>query len=468
MNHSIYYIRYIILAVIGCLLAALNSNVHVDDALIYYRYIENFIQGNGLVYNIGERFNALTSPLYIYISILLSSITREVELSQVCLNAALMISSSIVILQIFRKQDLTRTGFIAALIFISSKYFYSVFGLETNLFILVSLLCIYFYLQLNMSALSVFCGLLLLTRGEGLFLVIILFLLLYKYHRELLKIKYLAIIAIFVLLNSMFNYYYYGEFLPHTLSVKIGQGSSGLWGRYSYLLGADYLFGMFNNQAFYILFIFGAAIIGLVKNYKNIFVLILLFFTLSLSVFYLALNIPGYHWYYSIHFLTLFVLCGFGISEIIRFVNAKLKTRALQITAICLIFIYPVLTQLEIARLLQNEKPHSQYKLAGEWLKENTPENSVVAAVEIGHIGWYSKRNIVDILGLTNPHNAEFISSGHFSKWYEVYKPDFIVAHNPPWPQEEIIPVLISKGEFTEVSVKGLKDYKILKSNNKH
>ena len=124
MNFSMYYTRYIILAVIGCLLAALNSNVHVDDALIYYRYIENFIQGNGLVYNIGERFNALTSPLYVYISILLSSATREVVLTQVCLNAALMISSSIVILQIFSKLDLAGTGFIAALIFISSKYFY--------------------------------------------------------------------------------------------------------------------------------------------------------------------------------------------------------------------------------------------------------------------------------------------------------------------------------------------------------
>ncbi|MEO8512967.1 MAG: hypothetical protein ABI543_05380 [Ignavibacteria bacterium] len=464
MNKSANYVQYVCLIILGSITSYFNRNVHIDDALIYYRYIENFISGNGLVYNIGERFNALTSPLYFYISILISSVTREVEVTQVVLNALLMIFSSFVITRIFNYLKISKTGFIIAIIFITSRYFYTVFGLETNLFVLICLLCIYFYVKLNLNALSIFCGLLLVTRGEGLFLIIILAVLLLRTNRDMLRYKYILIVFSFILANSLFNYYYYGEFLPHTLMVKIGQGKSGLWGRYSYMLGASYLFGMFNNQAFYILFIFFTAIIGLIKNYKNIVVATLLIFAASLTIFYLTLNIPSYHWYYSIQFLALFVLSGFGISDIIQLISGKIQRRTIRVIAFSLLFIYPVLTQLEIARLLQNEKPHAQYKIIGEWFNNNTSNKTVIAAVEIGHIGWYSKRYIVDILGLTSPFNADFISSQQFSKWYDIYKPDYIVSHNPPWPQEEIIPVLINRGEYIEISVPDVKEYKILKS----
>lgn len=464
MSNNSKYLKYAVLIVSGAVLTYFNRNIHVDDALIYYRYIENFISGNGLVYNIGERFNGLTSPLYVYLSILISSVTGEVEVTQVVLNALFMILSSILIYRVFIEQNLQTAGFISALIYITSKYFYTVFGLETNLFVLISLICIYLYVKQNIFLLSVFSGLLLTVRGEGLFLIIILFVLLYKKNRDLLNYKYLFPLILFPVISIIFSYYYYGELLPHTLSVKVGQGSSGLWGKYSYLFGSTYLFGMFNNQAFYILFIFSAAVIGLIKNYKNTIIVILLLYAAMLTIFYLALNIPSYHWYYSIHFLTLFVLCGFGVSEIITFVNTRFTKRYVSIAIICIILIYPVLTQLEIARLMQNEKPHTQYMLIGRWLRDNTDNSTVIAAVEIGHIGWYSKKNIVDILGLTNPYNAEFVSTGQFSKWYDIYKPDYIISHEPHWPQEEIIPVLLNRGEYVKITIPGVKDYNILKS----
>lgn len=464
MNTNSKYIQFAVLILAGGILSYFNRNIHVDDALIYYRYIENFISGNGLVYNIGERFNGLTSPLYVYTSILISSVTGEVEVTQVIFNAVLMILTSLLIYKIFTKLKLQTQGFLISLIYITSKYFYTVFGLETNLFVFISLLCIYFYIKQELTALSVCSGLLLITRGEGLFIIIILFVLLYRKHRNLLSYRFLILILLLPAISHIFSYYYYGELLPHTLSVKVGQGSSGLWGKYSYLFGSTHLFGMFNNQAFYILFIFLAAAVGLIKHYRNIVVAILLLYTVLMTIFYLALNIPSYHWYYSIHFLTLFVLCGFGLNEFIYYITGKFQNKTLRIVLLCLIFIYPVLTQLEIARLLQNEKPHSQYKLTGEWFNKNTPENSVIAAVEIGHIGWYSKRYIVDILGLTNPQNAEFISTGQFSKWYDVYKPDYIVSHEPLWPQEEIIPKLLNSGEYIQISIPGIKDYWILKS----
>ena len=50
----------------------------LDDALIYLRYIKNFQEGHGLVYNPGERFNGLTSPFFT------NSLMRDINLVFSC------------------------------------------------------------------------------------------------------------------------------------------------------------------------------------------------------------------------------------------------------------------------------------------------------------------------------------------------------------------------------------------------
>lgn len=45
----------------------LYLNFSQDDAFISYRYVQNFIQGNGLVFNSGERVEGYTNFLWIMI-----------------------------------------------------------------------------------------------------------------------------------------------------------------------------------------------------------------------------------------------------------------------------------------------------------------------------------------------------------------------------------------------------------------
>jgi hypothetical protein len=47
-----------------------------DDALIVSRYAENLVDGRGLIFNVGERINALTSPLHALIEGVLYAVTR--------------------------------------------------------------------------------------------------------------------------------------------------------------------------------------------------------------------------------------------------------------------------------------------------------------------------------------------------------------------------------------------------------
>ena len=54
---------------------------HLDDALITLRYSRNLIEGNGLVYNVGEKVQGFTSPLFCLINALLFAATfQKIEL----------------------------------------------------------------------------------------------------------------------------------------------------------------------------------------------------------------------------------------------------------------------------------------------------------------------------------------------------------------------------------------------------
>jgi hypothetical protein len=126
------------------------------------------------------------------------------------------------------------------------------------------------------------------------------------------------------------------------------------------------------------------------------------------------------------------------------------------------------LTHLEIARLLVNEKPNVNYKYLGEWFRNNTDPDTKIAGTEIGHIGWYSKRHIIDVLGLTNAFNAEFIGYGQHMKWFEIYKPDYIIMHVPYWGHEQSFPILIEEGYYVIDSTLVLKGIKVLKKTGKN
>ena len=97
------------------------------------------------------------------------------------------------------------------------------------------------------------------------------------------------------------------------------------------------------------------------------------------------------------------------------------------------------------------EGPILGYKAAGEWLYKNTPQNVKVAGVEIGHLGWYSKRYTVDILGLVNPGLAEFIGKRETEMWFNIYKPEYVLVHKPIKGPEQIAQKFIENGTYVEV-----------------
>jgi len=62
---------------------------------------------------------------------------------------------------------------------------------------------------------------------------------------------------------------------------------------------------------------------------------------------------------------------------------------------------------------------------------------------------------IVDILGLTTPINAQFVSHNDTTSWLALEKPDYVVIHDPIWIWEKVV---VENGEYKEIPDASPKD----------
>jgi hypothetical protein len=70
----------------------------------------------------------------------------------------------------------------------------------------------------------------------------------------------------------------------------------------------------------------------------------------------------------------------------------------------------------------------------GTWLRANTPQDASVGMLEVGIIGYYAQRRVIDFAGLIQPEVARQITrETHYeqiAQWAtEHYRPNYIVLH---------------------------------------
>jgi hypothetical protein len=73
------------------------------------------------------------------------------------------------------------------------------------------------------------------------------------------------------------------------------------------------------------------------------------------------------------------------------------------------------------------------YTKAGRWLRDNTSRAAKVGYFEIGFIGYYSDRYIVDAVGLVNRDVLEHVARGDVKWAYLHYKPDYLIINPVRW-----------------------------------
>jgi hypothetical protein len=82
------------------------------------------------------------------------------------------------------------------------------------------------------------------------------------------------------------------------------------------------------------------------------------------------------------------------------------------------------------------------YRTIGQWIDANAAPDATVGALEVGIIGYYARRPMVDFAGLIQPEVAGRLTSGRTYEdaalWaVDRYRPDYLVLHDESFPQLE-------------------------------
>ncbi len=203
-----------------------------EDAYITMRTVDNFINGYGLRWNVAERVQTFTHPLWLMMIIAVYFLTHEAFYTLIFLSFFISLATFYVAVSHFKNHSAGTLVALSILIFSKSFVDFSSSGLEnpaTHLLLAIFLLLFLeradenFSSGKNILALSLTAGLATLNRMDTiLFFLPALFLMLFKNWKPALKnilLGFLPFIA-----WEIFSVIYYGFPFPNTAYAKLYTG----------------------------------------------------------------------------------------------------------------------------------------------------------------------------------------------------------------------------------------------------
>lgn len=442
--------------------------ISYDDAYITFRYARNLATGEGLVYNPGENFLGTTTPLLAILLALLSLILpTEIPALGGWVSCLALGGGAIFLYLIGREIGQRVTGFVAGILLLTNPLLIISLGGEATLLLVLVLAANLFYFRKNFVITGILVGLAFLTRGEGVLMGIPL-LIHYIFRQKRLPFNMAAGFLFIMLPWFIFSLYTFGSPLPSTLSAKIAQGESGLWPLFlrgtkewikGFTVGSDVYVGLPADWRY--LLLLPMLVIGTVSLiwYRPVqWWTILVWSALQIIGYSLLFSVPFYHWYIAPLLLSLVVISGFGTQTMFNLLLGTLWSKRHKILSwtILLTISLGLFTPVLFATLNFLKNHHYSYpnpaeaiyRKTGEWLAANTPPKSSVGYFEIGFLGYYSRRPIVDPVGLVNPGVTERIAQRDFLWALQHYKPDYIIYN--PLIFQEWIGIVVEKPWFSQ------------------
>jgi hypothetical protein len=461
-------IFYLLLVTIG--LYATFSDWGYDDPFITYRYAENLRLGLGFVYNSGEYVQSTTSPLFALLLAVLSIFWSEIPQLANLVGAFSIALSGVFLFDLGRSWKLPWLGVAGLLLYPSFPLLLSTMSSETPLYLALCIGAFTVYSRRLYSWTAVFSALAILARPDGVLLPVVLVI-----HYSIQELGILPrigarppqvedvdedpptelfsrlpgkAIVTFLLISApwfLFAWIYFGSPLPVTLSAKQAQGAMAISERF--LPGILTIAGWYSSWPYKIeavLFLFGLLLIP----FRARPVLIMLSWTVLYFVAYSLLAVSRYFWYYAPLVPGFIVGVGVGISLVGRewgwFEGLSLGKRIPQALAASVLALL-VCGQFNslISMRDNNDNRLLIYRSVGEWLAENTLADTTVGALEVGIIGYYARRPMIDFAGLIQPEVAsQFNAQTTYADaaiWaVERYQPDYVVLHDGLFPQLEL------------------------------
>ena len=417
-----------------------------EDAFITFRYVENFLNGNGFVFNKSERVEGISNFLWAVVLAILSRFGFALLPTSAMLGLGLgiLIIWTLWLFSVLYLKSESYFQFIAPLLLSTHTSFIisCTNGLETALYtFFITIGTISFVLELREKEVfpysAVIFSLASMTRPEAplLFSGIMLTLIFrdlinhkLRRHTVVSSVTFCLIYGSFI----SFRIYYYHDIFPNTIYSKITAST---------LRSSILLFDFFvNTKSYFILF---PALFLLFKTYaKKPFYQIVIIITVHTISLLFTTPFPRY----IVPILPLsFILVQEGLFQISRILEhfSSVKGRykegfVLLLTVSILltnllghdfgfwgkfvvpkanlllinlkqIFANPTIIKRKFEAYNWQNTPQNFHALFGDWIRRNIPENSIILYDQMGQTPFYAGRSytFIDSLGITDKIIAE-------------------------------------------------------------
>jgi hypothetical protein len=432
-----------------------------DDPYITYRYAENLARGSGLVYNLGERVQSTTTPLF---ALLLAVLARLPIPMPALANLVGALSIALGAYSLYLLAQTWRTplaGWGALLFYPFFPLLLTTIGSETPLYLALCSASFLFYARRSYTLTAVSAALATLARPDGILVPALIGLhFLFSIQRQSLpahlplrrRIPWRAVLIFTALLGMwfLFAWAYFGSPLPVTLAAKQSQGTMAISQRFAagfVSVVRDHA-GHFKYQALAALAALGLLYTAWRAPRWGLY----LGWTAAYFAAYTVLGVSRYYWYYAPLVPGFIILAGLGLQSVgagLSFVANHFHPRGLKmerirqglLAAVLLLSLgLASLLASSAARLGQYTDPRLiTYRLAGQWLEANTPPQAQIGALEIGILGYYADRSLIDFAGLLQPETARQLrdaaSYDEAARWaLERYQPQYTAVQNGSLP----------------------------------
>ena len=480
-----------LLAVLALLLGLALQPLAVDDAFITYRYAHNLAHGLGFTYNPGRPVLSTTAPLYALLLAGGAVLGLDLPALSNALSALALWLGAVLIFVLGRREGGFWGGALAALLYLLHPLLWLSLGLETAVFMALALGAIVAYRHQRLYLAAALLALATLTRGDGLILAAVLaadyglrWLVPGLRARRVVRSDLTAglrpalgvlgvYVAVMLPLLAWLTWQF-GSPLPATLGAKVAQAELGITGFYAH---TTYLQGLLllvrarlAQTPLYLLF--GPAIlVGLFAlRRQGRWLLPLVAWGAAHLVGYALLGVTPYYWYYAPLLPALACTSALGVVASARWAARRAGRRpagwglgGLWAAALIAALLW---SDLAVVRGLEGPLPPPEdpvskvlpeakagpYERAGRWLRDHTPADALVGVTEVGIMGYYARRPMVDFLGLLEPDVAQALARGDLYWALLRYQPDYLAltAISPlyaydlradPWFQAAYAPV---------------------------
>jgi hypothetical protein len=437
------------LAIVACVRALPYLFFSPDDFYIYLRFVTNVVERGEFSFNAGSPTYGFTSSLWLVFLAGIGKLSGHALWGGKLLSLLTTLLSPLLVFAILHRLTGERSlAWLAGLVWAGNAWLvrWSASGLEAGFSATLALAVVWFSMRAReddrLPWLAALCaGAAPFIRPEMIGLSILFVLAWALFERRWKRLLVTASIpALMLIVGGSALYAEFGRFLPNTAEAKgsMVDGFAKLIPSLTRILKI-----VASTSAIELVLIAVGLVVWLTRGQWRRFaprqdlqfVLLMVAWSVGVVALYGVRGVNVYTRYLLI-FMPFVVIGGFAVLAPWWRRGGGWRAAVLLIgTAILVQNVALDLRLVRPATAAYQESERRVNVVIGEWLRDHTAPEAVVAVPDIGAIGYISRREILDLNGLVTPELIPYKRNKEVNRFLEENPPDFIISihEDPNW-----------------------------------